>query len=180
MLPLAFFPLITELENQVLDRFFCMRGAQPSSPELLLVAIDEPSFQELRLAWPWPRSLHARLIDRLSAAGARLIVFDILFTEPSDPENDAALASAIKRAGNVVLAETIDYTNDSLFSRTIRIRPLGLFADSARGIGLAMIKPDSDGVVRHFQVQIDGGAYPACLALSMRRESPICRPSHPV
>ncbi|MGO9689865.1 MAG: CHASE2 domain-containing protein [Syntrophobacteraceae bacterium] len=156
ILPLEFSPLITGLENQLLDQFFCIRGAQPAPPELLIVAIDEPSFQEFRLAWPWPRSLHARLIDRLAAAGARLVVFDVLFTEPSDPENDAALASAIKRAGNVLLAETIDYTNDSLFSRTIRLRPLGPFADSARGTGLAMITPDNDGVVRHFQVQIMG------------------------
>src|SRR5208283_5864340 len=89
ILPFEFSPLITGLENQLLDQFFCIRGAQPPPPELLIVAIDEPSFQEFRLAWPWPRSLHARLIDRLAAAGARLVVFDVLFTEPSDPENDA-------------------------------------------------------------------------------------------
>jgi adenylate cyclase len=163
--PLAFFPLITELENQVLDRFFAIRGALPPPPELLIVGIDEASFQELRLAWPWPRSLHARLIDRLSAAGARLVIFDILFTEPSDPENDAALASAIKRAGNVLLAETYDYTNDRLFTRVIDIRPLGLFADAARGTGLAMIEPDPDGVVRHFQVQLEGESILAATAI---------------
>ena len=163
ILPFAFFPLITGLENQIYDQFCCMRGTQPPPPELLLVAIDEPSFQELRLAWPWPRGLHAKLIDLLSAAGARLIVFDILFTDPSDPENDAALASSIKRAGNVLLAETFDNTNDKLFSRSIRIRPLGPFADAARGTGLAMITPDNDGVVRHFQVQVMGGpTLPAC------------------
>jgi adenylate cyclase len=90
-------------------------------------------------------------------------VFDILFAEASDPENDAALASALKRAGNVLLAETIDYTNDNLYSRSIRIRPLAPFANSARATGLAMIEPDSDGVVRHFQTQIMGGpALPAC------------------
>jgi adenylate cyclase len=163
ILPLAFFPLTRGGENQLFDLFFSIKGAQPSPQELLLVAIDEPSFQEFGLAWPWPRGLHARLIDRLSAAGARLIMFDVLFAEASDPENDAALASSIKRAGNVLLAETIDYTNDSLFSRAIRIRPLGQFADAAKGIGLAMIEPDSDGVVRHFQVQIMGGStLPAC------------------
>jgi adenylate cyclase len=163
ILMLASFPLITGLENQLFDLFFSIRGAQPSPSELLLVAIDEPSFQELGLAWPWPRGLHARLIDRLSDAGARLILFDVLFAEPSDPKNDAALASALKRAGNVLLAETIDYANDALFSRSIRIRPLGPFADSARGTGLAMIEPDSDGVVRHFQVKIMGWpTLPAC------------------
>ncbi len=164
VLPLAYLPLIRGLENQLLDLFFSVRGVQPCPRELLLVAIDEPSFQELRLEWPWPRGLHAKLIDRLSAAGARLIVFDVLFTEPSDRENDTALASAIERAGNVLLAETIDYTNDNLYSRTIRIRPLAPFANSARATGLAMIEPDSDGVVRHFQVQVMGSpTLPACV-----------------
>ena len=156
ILPLAYSSLITALENRAVDRFFAIRGTQPSPRELLLVAIDEPSFQEFGLAWPWPRGLHARLIDRLSAAGARLILFDVLFAEPSDPENDEALAAALKRAGNVLLAETIDYTNDNLFSRTIRIRPLGPFTDSAKGTGLAMIEPDGDGVVRHFEMQFGG------------------------
>ena len=164
--PLAFFPLVRELENQVLDRFFALRGPQAPPADLLIVGIDESSFQELRLPWPWPRSLHARLIDRLSDAGARLILFDILFTEPSDPENDAALASSIKRAGNVVLAETRDYTNDRLFSRVINIRPLSLFSDAARATGLAMVEPDPDGVVRHFQVELEGEATLPATAVS--------------
>jgi CHASE2 domain-containing sensor protein len=61
ILPLAFFPLITELENHVIDRFFALRGAQLPPPELLLVGIDEPPFQELHLAWLWPPRLHALL-----------------------------------------------------------------------------------------------------------------------
>jgi adenylate cyclase len=173
MVPLAFFPLVSELEDHVLDRFFAIRGAQPPPSELLLVGIDEPSFQELHLSWPWPRSLHARLIDRLSAAGARLVLFDVLFTEPSDPENDAALASSMKRAGNVVLAETCDYTNDRLFSRVINIRPLKLFADSAKATGLAMIEPDPDGVVRHFQMELEGETtLPACAIQAIGKSGP--------
>jgi adenylate cyclase len=163
VLALASFPLIRELENQVIDRFFALRGARPPPPELLIVAIDEPSFQELRHSWPWPRSLHARLIDRLSAAGARLILFDVIFAEPTDRENDSALASSIKRAGNVILAQTSDYTNEKLFSRAIRIRPLDLFAKWARATGLTMVRPDGDGVVRHFHVRLMGApTLPAC------------------
>jgi len=45
MVPLAFFPLVSELEDHVLDRFFAIRGAQPPPSELLLVGIDEPSFR---------------------------------------------------------------------------------------------------------------------------------------
>ena len=35
---------------------------RPLRPNLLIVGIDEPSFQEFRQAWPWPRSLHAALV----------------------------------------------------------------------------------------------------------------------
>jgi adenylate cyclase len=157
IIPLAFFPLVGEFEYRVLDRFFALRGPLAPPQDMLIIGIDEPSFQDLGFTWPWPRSLHARLIDRLSAAGARLILFDILFVEPSDPENDAALASSIRRAGNVVLAETYDYTNDRLFSRVIELRPLKLFSEPTRAIGLAMIVPDTDGVVRHFNVELEGG-----------------------
>jgi len=53
----------------------------------------------------WPRSLHAQIIDELTAAGARTIFYDILFAEASriDPEGDAALARAISGSGLVVL-----------------------------------------------------------------------------
>jgi len=157
IIPFAFFPLVTSVQNHVLDSFYAFRGVQPPPPpQLLLVGIDEPSFQELRLSWPWPRSLHARLVKRLSEAGARLIVFDILFTEPSNPENDAVFAGAIKDAGNVVLAETYDYTNDPNFTRLIKVTPIKAFSEAARETALAMITPDSDGVVRHFQLRLEG------------------------
>ena len=53
------------------------------------------------------RSLHARVIDRLHAAGAREIVYDVQFTEPTVPAQDNALINAVGRApGKVVLATT--------------------------------------------------------------------------
>ena len=58
------------------------RDAHPA-PGIVVVAIDEPSFQEFGLKWPWPRSLHAALIRALHEAGARTVVFDIVFDSPS-------------------------------------------------------------------------------------------------
>ena len=54
----------------------------------------------------WDRALHARLVERLTQAGARAIVFDIVFSEPdsSSPASDAHFAAAIKKQGAVVLA----------------------------------------------------------------------------
>src|SRR5437870_4467432 len=49
----------------------------------IIVAVDEPSFAELGLQWPWPRSLHAALVLALRQAGAKAVGLDIIFAEPS-------------------------------------------------------------------------------------------------
>jgi CHASE2 domain-containing sensor protein len=66
--------------------------------------VDDVTFSDLGRQWPFPRSLHARAIDRLRAAGARTIVYDVQFTEATTPREDGALFEAVRRAGNVVLA----------------------------------------------------------------------------
>src|SRR5690348_3566324 len=85
--------LLNGLEYKSLDARFLFRGNRPSNPDIVVVAIDEPSIAKLG-RWPWPRATHAKLIEMLSAAGARVLAFDVLMTEPdkADPESDAALA----------------------------------------------------------------------------------------
>ncbi|MEZ5906886.1 MAG: CHASE2 domain-containing protein [Geminicoccaceae bacterium] len=74
------------------------------SDRVAVVRIDQRSLERIG-PWPWPRRIHAKLIDRLAAAGARVIGYDVLFAEPSmdDPAGDAALEAAVAQAGNVVL-----------------------------------------------------------------------------
>ena len=140
-------PLFSLLELKGLDLLFLLRGSLPSPPEIVVVAIDEPSFAEISKQWPWPRSLHARLIDQLKKAGARVIGFDILFAEPSQPEEDRALARAIREAGNVVLARERSVTADPLFRQTIQVDPIEPFKATA-SVGVATIPIDPDGTVR--------------------------------
>ncbi|MBE2316546.1 CHASE2 domain-containing protein [Solirubrobacter sp. CPCC 204708] len=100
----ALTPALERAELATLDARFELRGTQPVAG-LAVVAIDERSFSELETRWPFPRTLHAQLIDRLREAGARQIVYDVQFTEPSeDPDEDLALYEAVGRAGRVVLA----------------------------------------------------------------------------
>ena len=69
------------------------------------MGIDERTFTELDEQWPFPRTLHARMVDRLREAGVRQIVYDVQFTEPSeDPDEDLALYDAVGRAERVILA----------------------------------------------------------------------------
>src|SRR5262249_33752839 len=86
------------------DRFSAIAARDPDPPpDVVIVAIDEPSFSEMHLQWPWPRRVHARLIDALGKAGARTIVLDLIFDEASTTEDDGALAEAVARARNVIL-----------------------------------------------------------------------------
>ncbi len=94
-----------QLESETIDVRFGLR--KPSHPtDVVVVAIDDKTFSDLRLQWPFPRKLHADVIKRLHADGAKTIVYDIQFTEPTTPPQDMALYSAIGRVRGVVLATT--------------------------------------------------------------------------
>lgn len=102
---------------------FQLRGTMPPPNEVIVVAIDRPSASQLGLPvtpnfWPWPRNIHANLIDRLAQAGAQVIVLDLIFhTTGTVPEHDQQLTKAISSAGNVIIVERLyteqlDFTND--------------------------------------------------------------------
>ncbi|HEY8020417.1 MAG TPA: adenylate/guanylate cyclase domain-containing protein [Thermoanaerobaculia bacterium] len=96
---------LTPLENVATDQLLRLRGRRPPDPRIVVCGIDGDSVRRYG-RWPWRRTRVAELIDRLAAAGARVIAADMVFSEPSYPElphDDPALAAAIGRAGDVVL-----------------------------------------------------------------------------
>ena len=94
---------IAPLEREALKARFGVRGAEPVKG-MLVVGIDADTFTELEQRWPFPRSLHGKVVRRLHAAGAREIVYDVQFTEPTSPRQDLALFDSIDDAGGAVLA----------------------------------------------------------------------------
>src|SRR4051812_45234388 len=96
--------LLRWLELQSIDARFSVRGTQPEPKGVAVVAIDARTFNERPLdQWPFGRRLHGRAITILQEAGAKVIAYDIQFTEPSNAEDDGLLYQAVYRAGNVVL-----------------------------------------------------------------------------
>lgn len=55
--------------------------ATPADPPVLIVDIDQHSLNELG-QWPWPRTVVAQMLDHLREAGAAVVAFDVLFSEP--------------------------------------------------------------------------------------------------
>jgi CHASE2 domain-containing sensor protein len=95
--------LLPGLEQESLLQRFERRDAR-QTPNLLVVAVDDKTFADRQLQWPFPRREHARAIDRLTRDGARVIVYDVQFTEQTTARDDNALIDAVDRAHNVVLA----------------------------------------------------------------------------
>nr|WP_312858709.1 CHASE2 domain-containing protein [Rhizobium sp. G21] len=92
---LPFWPLVDYRAYDYLSTI----GAPPLPEDApIVVAIDEPSLADINQRWPWPRSLHGRLIEALRGAGAKAIGFDIVFSEPSDEAEDSAFE---KRSGRM-------------------------------------------------------------------------------
>ena len=121
------------------------RVAPPADERIVVVAIDQQSLAELG-RWPWPRSVHARLLDALTVAGTRGVALDLLFPEPSaDPAEDAALARALERNGRVVLPVYAEETAPG--APAIELLPAPELANAAR-LGHAEVALDRDGVAR--------------------------------
>jgi len=139
------------LEGQATDARFAVRGERPVH-DVAVVAIDDTSFDELRQRWPFPRSLHARVIDQLRKAGARQIAYDVQFTEPSAPREDAALYSAVGRAKHVVLSTTeVDrHGHTNVLGGDESLRRAGARA------GQAAAPADQDGIIRRLVPRVDG------------------------
>jgi adenylate cyclase len=140
------------------DRVVRLATRHPDSPaDIAVVAIDEPSFAELQRPWPWPRRLHAALLDQLARGGARAIVLDLVFDVPApDPEDDRLLAEAIARAGNVVLASERVAVVDRQYAIAQWIEPLPAFAGGSAAVGAVGLPYDPDGAIRRAALTIDG------------------------
>jgi len=132
-------------------------------PNIVIVAIDDKSLDQLGHFSSWSRSYHAHLIDILAEAEARVVVFDVLFAEPA-PDDDQ-LAASMGNAGNVVLplVRTFTVHHSSVSGDTITfgdvVRPLRTFEESAITVGHANMLPDEDGVVRRLPLIIPDGEY---------------------
>jgi adenylate cyclase len=148
---------VRRLDWLVHDSIVTVATYEPSPPaDIVVVAIDEASVEQLRMPWPWPRRVHAALVGALTRSGARAIVFDLPFDEPSSvAEDDGILREAIDRAGNVVLAIDRRPPRNQSDGSPQWARPIPSLASAASALGAATLIVDPDGVVRRYSVKVD-------------------------
>ncbi len=151
----------TDLDT--VDARFTIRGTEDPPDDVVVVQIDDKTFQDLGLQWPFPRSTHAKLLDRLSRDDPAAIAFDVQFTEASgskaagplgfasSPE-DIALIRAVDRAGRIVLSTTEvgPHGETAVLGGDIVLKQIGARA------GNTNLPPDPGGVLRRILYSIDG------------------------
>jgi adenylate cyclase len=118
--------VLTSVEDKTGDARFRLFADRRHDQRIVIIAVDEDSinfYREYLGTWPWPREVFGALIDYLAAGGARLVAFDMLFSEPDldDPGSDALLARSAATFGRVVTSmvfspspEAVDDTYEML------------------------------------------------------------------
>lgn len=119
--------------------------------DVRMVYLNDDAHQTLNQprSGAWDRNIHARLVEQLTAAGARAVVFDIVFTGPStNAAADERFAAAIRRHGRVILAaEYLSFSVGGAEMHHLQ-RPYDSLREAAAGLGISQTTPDEDFEVR--------------------------------
>ncbi len=140
------------LEDQTLDARSRLH-ADGAQQQIAVVAIDPKTFDPPNdEVWPFRRSRHAKVIDQLRRAGAKTVVYDVQFTEPTKSSEDLALYDAVARKPGTVLAATeVDEAGNT------KVLGGAENTDAAKAlVGMANLPTDTGGVIRKYYEQIGG------------------------
>lgn len=135
-----------KFEKDFYDTSFRVRGEKSTGNDIIIIAMDEKSISKLG-SLPWNRSNHAELLSRLKSA--RVVGFDILFDTDSETIHDQKFASAISRAGNVILASMFSFEkhNDGHWYQEL-VKPIPELSSAAKGTGFINM-PSDKNIVRN-------------------------------
>ncbi|MFD2115521.1 CHASE2 domain-containing protein [Paenibacillus yanchengensis] len=137
------------LQDQLLQQ------ERPANNDIVIVAIDDESLQYMG-SWPWERSVHATLLEQLAEANVAAIGFDITFPLPStDAIEDEQFVNAVKRAGNVVLAQFgvfDEFSTGDIYAVEMQT-PFPALEAAASQVGHLNTIVDMDSVVRKALLQ---------------------------
>jgi adenylate cyclase len=136
-----------DLDLSSVDARFSIRGDQGAPSNIVVVKVDDKTFRDTQTKWDDFRPLHTKLIKQLTKDGAKVIVYDVQFTEPGkNAKEDNNLIQAVGDAGNVVLATT----GAPVFGSNEVVRQFNAT------VGNAKFPVDPGGYLRRMRYKIDG------------------------
>ncbi len=157
------------LELNTVDTRFSIRGDEEPPDDIVVVGVGATTFETLDERWPFTHDIHANVLDRLSRDGAKVIAFDIQFSEPSNTDAESfALIDAIERAGNVVASttEVDDLGNGNAFTYVVPLRVFNSRERKAvdrwlrRELGVVVaegsLPNDPGGILRRVPYEVSG------------------------
>jgi len=184
---------LERVETLFYDIRYHLHGRATPPQDVVIVGIDDRSLEKIG-RWPWDRTKLASLVDKLTAMGAKVIMLDIILSEPS--KSDKILAKSIQKAGNVILPVVFDFRgehkkvqDDTLLDNAFPmvrkadylkifppisaksvLLPLKQFSQYAKSLGYINMFPDNDGVLRWevLALEYNGELYPSVALQAVR------------
>ncbi|MGH8488443.1 MAG: CHASE2 domain-containing protein [Gammaproteobacteria bacterium] len=164
-------------EKYGLAWLFGARGSRPPPESVLIIAADRRSSKQS--GWPekpeqWPRDVHARLLQKLHQACARVVAFDFFFGSPRRSGDDQSFARAIRRAGNVVLAGHLGILEDELIPSVSKENiqttylPIAALAEAAAGVAPFPLPNTPDSVNGFWLFKKSAGDIPTLPTLAFQ------------
>ncbi|WP_254693206.1 CHASE2 domain-containing protein [Sulfitobacter sp. SK011] len=155
--------IIEGLENRSIDLRFTLVGPRSASSDVVIVAIDDDTLAAEANRTMSGRSLLGALIRNIGESGARALAVDVLLVEPSDADEDAALANSLASTPSAIAAAAL-FGPDGKDPASL-IWPQPIFQDVA-GVGLVNLSTDASGTPRYMPLLINiGGEHHQSLAL---------------
>ena len=156
---LATFGLLDPLEHWSLAQLFERRGERAPATPIVIVTIDESTFAELNMQFPFPRTVHAQLLTRIAAGRPLAVGVDLIFDTPSSrgPDDDEALGAAVAAAGNVILGAGVAEDIQPFYRRETLNPPIEVIRRGAAGVAPVNMYPDADGVIRRLPLGVTAG-----------------------
>jgi adenylate cyclase len=149
--------LDTTLQSIVYDEAIDI-GNPPIANQVTIIALDDKTVDQYR--YPLPHQAYTDLLKALKPLNPSVVAFDIAFYDAAqNPDEDRALAAAMRDAGNVILA--MQGTGAATIGDHVErypsvLLPIPVLLDAAAGVAAVNIYPDPDGRVRYSQLLIEG------------------------
>ncbi len=196
---------LESFERKSYDQLCRLTAPSPAPKEIALITVDQGSLQAAQkqgISWPWPRQMYAPIVDFCSAAGAKAVAFDVLFTEPSSYglEDDRLLAEALGKSRRSVLPIFLsrqkrregekdggflerasiplrDQSGRSPILYDSAIPPIPILTGSSLRLGNVAIGPDEDGIYRRLPIVFSyRGHWIPALGFAVLQDSPDPEP----